>query len=156
MTYTIIAVKIFDKGKDGQLYRSKKNGDPFKIATVTFAEDSRQCRLFLWGNATCEVGYQYEGTIKEEMYNEKMTYTFVGEQKVDKKSEEIAQLEFSLANAHQKIDEVVKYLKEKPWLKDLTPKKLGDEGYYPPPSQEPNFDRKPLGLSNAEKAFNEI
>lgn len=136
MTYTIISAKVYDKDKDGNQYRSKKNGDAYKIATVMFAEDPRSVRLFLWGNATCEIGYQYEGIIKEEMYNEKMTYTFAGERKVDKNAAEIEQLKFSLANTNRKLDEIVTYLKEKPWLK-VPPVETTSKG-----DVMPNFDIK--------------
>ncbi len=127
MKYTISKViSVFDKDKNGNLLRTKK-GDTYRKATVNFEEEGeKMIGLFLWGNSDAQAGFEYEGIIEPQEYNGKTYLTFKGEQKVDKKDEEIAQLKFSLANAHAKIDNIVGYLKEKPWLKPVQPETTSD------------------------------
>lgn len=117
MKYIISKVLgVYSKGKDGQEYRTKK-GDPYRKANVHFNEEGEKIiGVFLWDNQACEVGDEYEGTIESREYEGKTYYSFNGKKKEDKYLVEIAALKFSLANANRKIDEIVSFLKEKPWL----------------------------------------
>lgn len=109
-------ISVYDKDREGNPLRTKK-GDQYRKATVKFDGDERMIGIFLWDNSTLQVGDEFDGTIESQESNGKTYFTFKGTKRVDKNAEEIAQLKFSLANTNRKLDEIVTYLKEKPWLK---------------------------------------
>lgn len=110
---------VFDKAKSGQPFVTKK-GDPYKKANVNFAGlEGKIVSVAIWQGETCEVGDEYEGIVESREYEGKTYYSFSGKKKEDKNAVEIAALKFSLQNAHRKIDEIVSFLKEKPWLKPV-------------------------------------
>jgi adenylate cyclase class IV len=117
MNYIVTKViGVYDKKKDGSEYRSAKTGDVYKMASVNFNDKPEIVRVFVWGNQTIEVDMQYSGEIETGEYNGKPQYTFKGSQVVDKNVERMAKIEFSIANTNQKLDEIIKYLKTKPWI----------------------------------------
>lgn len=101
-----------DYNKKPYLIKTGRNvGKPYKVAKVCVPEyGERAVKVVKWDNQDVKIGDVLEGEIKEKEFNG-VKYLELDTQKENPLVARISAIEFSIANIHRKIDEIVSQVK---------------------------------------------